>query len=65
MNQSFKIEKASGKKSYLLSARELYITWADEPMYWSWKHVPESRLHLIFVQIVYVFRKINREIWLI
>ncbi|PON42629.1 Phloem protein [Parasponia andersonii] len=42
--KSFKIEKSSGKKSYLLSARELFITWATEPMYWSWQqHVPESR----------------------
>ncbi|KAF4361901.1 hypothetical protein F8388_005637 [Cannabis sativa] len=41
--KSFKIEKSSGKKSYLLSARELLITWGDEPMYWSWKHVKESR----------------------
>nr|AWL54290.1 phloem protein 2-5 [Boehmeria nivea] len=41
--KSFKIEKSSGKKSYILSARELLITWSDETMYWSWKHIPQSR----------------------
>ncbi|XP_062084874.1 F-box protein PP2-B15-like [Humulus lupulus] len=41
--KSFKIDKSSGKKTYLLSARELFITWGDEPMYWSWKHAQESR----------------------
>lgn len=41
--KSFKIERASGKKSYLLSARELFITWSDQPMYWSWKRLPDSR----------------------
>ncbi|KAL5565970.1 hypothetical protein UlMin_029134 [Ulmus minor] len=42
--KSFKIDKSSGKKSYLLSARELFIAWSDEPMYWIWKHISQSRL---------------------
>ncbi|KAG6645959.1 F-box protein PP2-B15-like [Carya illinoinensis] len=41
--KSFKLEKHSGKKSYMLSARELSITWSDEPLYWSWRSIPESR----------------------
>ncbi|XP_041020355.1 F-box protein PP2-B15-like [Juglans microcarpa x Juglans regia] len=41
--KSFKLEKPSGKKSYMLSARELSITWSDEPLYWSWRSIPESR----------------------
>ncbi|XP_021898947.1 F-box protein PP2-B15-like [Carica papaya] len=32
----FKLEKSS-KKLYILSARELTITWANNPLYWTWK----------------------------
>ncbi|KAJ4719390.1 F-box protein PP2-B15-like [Melia azedarach] len=41
--KSFKLDKSSGKKSYILSARELSITLSDNPEYWSWKSTPESR----------------------
>ncbi|PON42630.1 Phloem protein [Parasponia andersonii] len=27
----------------MLSARELSITWASHPLYWTWKQIPESR----------------------
>ncbi|KAL3750072.1 hypothetical protein ACJRO7_011108 [Eucalyptus globulus] len=40
--KSFKLEKSSGKISYVLSARELSVAWRDVPMYWTWKFVPES-----------------------
>ncbi|CAJ2628760.1 unnamed protein product [Trifolium pratense] len=40
---SFKLDKCSGKKSYILPARELSITWSNDPMYWSWRPTPESR----------------------
>ncbi|KAM5561113.1 F-box protein PP2-B15-like [Rosa sericea] len=39
----FSIEKSTGKKCYMLSARDLSITWACNPLYWSWKHSSESR----------------------
>ncbi|MED6126349.1 hypothetical protein PIB30_077588 [Stylosanthes scabra] len=42
-NVSFKLDKFSGKKSYILSARELFIEWSTDPMYWSWRSMPESR----------------------
>ncbi|RDX62756.1 F-box protein PP2-B15 [Mucuna pruriens] len=42
-NMSFKLDKSTGKKSYILSARALSITWSSDPLYWSWKPVPESR----------------------
>ncbi|KAL2325559.1 hypothetical protein Fmac_024617 [Flemingia macrophylla] len=42
-NISFKLDKSSGKKSYTLSARQLSITWSHDPLYWSWRPVPESR----------------------
>ncbi|KDO70549.1 hypothetical protein CISIN_1g039003mg [Citrus sinensis] len=41
--KSFKLDKSSGKKSYVLSARELSITWSDRPEYWSWKPSLKSR----------------------
>ncbi|KAL1294058.1 hypothetical protein HN51_054749 [Arachis hypogaea] len=42
-NTSFKLDKFSGKKSYILSARELSIEWGTDPMYWSWRPMAESR----------------------
>lgn len=41
--KSFKLERSSGKISYVLSARELSIAWSDVPMYWTWKFAPDSR----------------------
>ncbi|KAL3750076.1 hypothetical protein ACJRO7_011111 [Eucalyptus globulus] len=41
--KSFKLERPSGKISYVPSARELPIAWGDVPMYWTWKFVPDSR----------------------
>ncbi|KAL3750075.1 hypothetical protein ACJRO7_011110 [Eucalyptus globulus] len=41
--KSFKLEKLSGKISYVLSARELSIAWSDVPTHWTWKFVPDSR----------------------
>ncbi|XWS57474.1 hypothetical protein CRYUN_Cryun09bG0177000 [Craigia yunnanensis] len=40
---SFKLERSIGRKSYILSARELSITWSNDPMFWVWKSIPESR----------------------
>ncbi|GAV67823.1 PP2 domain-containing protein [Cephalotus follicularis] len=42
-NKSFMLEKSSGRKSFVLSARELSITWGDEPLYWCWITGTESR----------------------
>lgn len=39
----FKLDKASGKKCYMLGARDLSIAWQDDNRYWEWRHVPESR----------------------
>ncbi|KAK8651542.1 hypothetical protein V6N13_141141 [Hibiscus sabdariffa] len=44
-DKTFSIEKSTGKKRYMLSARELDITWADNPLFWSWKPFPTSRFH--------------------
>ncbi|XP_022720129.1 F-box protein PP2-B15-like [Durio zibethinus] len=42
-NKTFSLEKSSGKKRYVLSARELNITWAENPLFWTWKPFTESR----------------------
>nr|GFA23434.1 F-box domain, phloem protein 2-like protein [Tanacetum cinerariifolium] len=39
----FKLDTNSGKKCYIIGARELSITWHDDTRYWKWGHVPESR----------------------
>ncbi|KAK9993799.1 hypothetical protein SO802_023502 [Lithocarpus litseifolius] len=41
--KSFFLDKLSGKKCYLLAARDLSIVWGSTPMYWSWVSLPESR----------------------
>ncbi|KAK6118572.1 hypothetical protein DH2020_047685 [Rehmannia glutinosa] len=41
--KSFSLEKWSGKKCYMLAARELSIVWGDTPQYWQWISLPESR----------------------
>ncbi|TYI85909.1 hypothetical protein E1A91_D04G029600v1 [Gossypium mustelinum] len=41
--KSFWLEKASGKKCYMLSPKELYIEWVNTPTYWSWVRILEAR----------------------
>ncbi|XWS64489.1 hypothetical protein CRYUN_Cryun05aG0008100 [Craigia yunnanensis] len=48
-NKIFKLEKSSGKKSYILSAKELSITWSSNPLYWSWISMTESRFSRVAV----------------
>ncbi|GKV39942.1 hypothetical protein SLEP1_g47635 [Rubroshorea leprosula] len=43
MAKSFSLHKRSGKKCYLLAARDLAITWGDTPRYWSWNSIQDSR----------------------
>ncbi|KAK4478277.1 hypothetical protein RD792_017564, partial [Penstemon davidsonii] len=40
---SFWLSKPSGKKCYMLCARELQIAWIDTPINWNWTSLPESR----------------------
>eukprot|EP00258_Populus_trichocarpa_P010858 XP_002318973.3 F-box protein PP2-B15 [Populus trichocarpa] len=47
--KSFKLERSSGKKSFMLSARDLHITWSDESPYWHWASLPESRFSEVAV----------------
>ncbi|GER55400.1 F-box family protein [Striga asiatica] len=43
--KSFSLEKHSGKKCYMIAARDLYIVWSDTPQYWQWVYLPESSAH--------------------
>ncbi|XP_010935987.1 F-box protein At2g02240 [Elaeis guineensis] len=40
---SFSLEKSSGAKCYMLSARQMGIVWGDTPKYWRWHPLPDSR----------------------
>ncbi|KAJ4722944.1 F-box protein [Melia azedarach] len=39
---SFALEKESGKKCYMICAREFAIEWGNTPSYWIWPSLPES-----------------------
>lgn len=41
--KSFSLERSSGRKCYMLAARNLTIVWGDTPRYWRWISLPESR----------------------
>nr|XP_043608288.1 F-box protein PP2-B15-like [Erigeron canadensis] len=41
--KTFSIHKATGKKCYTLSARNLYIAWSANSLFWCWKTLPRSR----------------------
>ncbi|XP_071741820.1 F-box protein PP2-B15-like [Rutidosis leptorrhynchoides] len=41
--KTFSIDKRTGKISYMLSARELYIAWSGNPLFWCWKPLVQSR----------------------
>ncbi|XP_008438376.2 putative F-box protein PP2-B12 [Cucumis melo] len=42
-NSSFVLEKESGRKCYMIGARDLDIIWGNSPQYWTWKSFPTSR----------------------
>ncbi|KAJ3672144.1 hypothetical protein LUZ60_006865 [Juncus effusus] len=40
---SFGLERETGKKRFVISARSLYIVWGEDKRYWKWIPVSESR----------------------
>ncbi|WCJ44656.1 phloem protein 2-B1 [Euphorbia peplus] len=64
--KSFALEKASGKKIYMIAARDLWIAWGDNPMYWKWSLNLDSRFgevaELVGVCWFEINGKINTEI---
>ncbi|KAL8240199.1 hypothetical protein R6Q59_013554 [Mikania micrantha] len=53
-NLGFKLDKESGRKCYLVGARDLSITWDNDTRYWVWGNVLESRFEEV---------AILREVW--
>ncbi|ONK63861.1 uncharacterized protein A4U43_C07F19690 [Asparagus officinalis] len=47
---SFHLEKSSGAKCYMISARELGIVWGDTPHYWKWISAADTR----FAEVAYL-----------
>nr|AGV54238.1 F-box protein PP2-B10-like protein [Phaseolus vulgaris] len=41
--KSFQLEKQSGNKCYMISARDLHVIWGGTSQYWEWIKLPESR----------------------
>ncbi|KAJ0014651.1 hypothetical protein Pint_21393 [Pistacia integerrima] len=41
--KAFSLDKQSGKKCYMISARDLMIVWVDTPAYWRWTSLPGAR----------------------
>ncbi|KAJ0015168.1 hypothetical protein Pint_21556 [Pistacia integerrima] len=41
--KAFSLDKQSGKKCYMISARDLIIVWGDTPTYWRWTSLPGAR----------------------
>ncbi|KAJ3691513.1 hypothetical protein LUZ61_020677 [Rhynchospora tenuis] len=40
---SFGLDRWTGKKSFMVSARALWIVWGSDERYWCWMPVPDSR----------------------
>ncbi|KDP32800.1 hypothetical protein JCGZ_12092 [Jatropha curcas] len=60
--RSFSLEKWTGKKCFMLSARDLRIVWADTPRYWSWKSDSDSRFAEVAVLIDVCWLEISGKI---
>ncbi|GFQ01477.1 F-box protein pp2-b15 [Phtheirospermum japonicum] len=62
-NKTFSVDKYTNKKCYMLSARELSITWSTNSLCWCWKPFPHSRFRetaeLIMVCRLEIRGKIN------
>ncbi|KAD5960443.1 hypothetical protein E3N88_11915 [Mikania micrantha] len=48
-NLGFKLDKESGRKCYLVGARDLSIIWGNDTRYWVWANVPESRFEEVAI----------------
>ncbi|KAI3518518.1 hypothetical protein L1887_07323 [Cichorium endivia] len=62
---SFQLDKESGKKCYMLGAKQLSIAWQDDTRYWEWGNVPGSRSLSLSLFRVTLFPEvcILRQVW--
>ncbi|KAI3445375.1 hypothetical protein Pfo_002040 [Paulownia fortunei] len=65
-NKTFSVDKYTNKKCYMLSARQLSITWSTNSLCWCWKPLLQSRfpeaVELIMVCWLEIRGKINTKI---
>ncbi|KAJ4968494.1 hypothetical protein NE237_015195 [Protea cynaroides] len=52
--KTFALEKCSGKKCYMIGAKELSIAWGNKPAHWIWTPSPESRFSEV-AELLYVW----------
>ncbi|MED6149079.1 hypothetical protein PIB30_059078 [Stylosanthes scabra] len=60
--KSFQLDKASGKKCYMIAARDLTIIWGSTPQYWEWITLPESRFEEVAKLVAVCWFEISGKI---
>ncbi|MFS7972333.1 putative phloem protein [Helianthus anomalus] len=53
-NKSFWLDKCTGKKCYMLAAKQLSIALVDSPSCWRWTSIPESRYMLLLLFLLFI-----------
>ncbi|XP_024037503.1 F-box protein At2g02240 [Citrus clementina] len=62
--QSFSLDKQSGKKCYMISARDLLIIWSSTSAYWRWISIPEAIILAISKNRFLEVAELIRVCWL-
>ncbi|XP_038977404.1 F-box protein PP2-B11-like [Phoenix dactylifera] len=62
---SFQLERSTGRKCYMICPRSMRIIWGNEPQYWRWISLPESRnVHdPSLLDVVYIVITIPLSTW--
>ncbi|XP_011628142.1 F-box protein At2g02240 [Amborella trichopoda] len=58
----FSLDVSTGKKCYIISAREMTIIWGDDERYWHWNSLPESRFSEVATLSSVCWLEINAEL---
>ncbi|KAF9611185.1 hypothetical protein IFM89_027499 [Coptis chinensis] len=60
-NKSVNLDKKSGKKCFMIGAKELKITWSETPQYWKWIPLPDSRFAEVaeLINVCYLHIKVE------
>ncbi|KAM1052239.1 hypothetical protein ACFX19_034277 [Malus domestica] len=59
---SFTLDKWSGKKCYMISPKDLMIIWGDNPEYWKWISLANSRFEEVAALVVVWWLEIRGKI---
>ncbi|KAA8545201.1 hypothetical protein F0562_019910 [Nyssa sinensis] len=57
--KTFSLDRLTSKKCYMISAKELSITWANNSLYWCWKPVIHSRFDEVAELIIICWLEIH------